>query len=316
MGKLVGNKYLIGDVHLGRVFKNDVPLHRRGQRETMLREAFISELNEGVSNPEAEMVVQVGDLFDKVLVSLDVLIDTMNLIKDKALTNPEKLFVFMAGNHDISRHNEKKSCFEILSILLYNVTNVIFVINEPKELGDLLAIPFKYEPFEERISKLSGKFECIVTHEDEDVLIANQSQLKNLLTTNGRIYNGHIHLKSEHVLFENVGSVMPLAHSEDAEGNLFISLTVEELNLIDADVLKNHCVRIKLKPGEVAPDPVDCLQWKLVKGDSEEDALDDVFDAECEDLQIERRLREKLKPLGTFEKVWVLYQEKRIEGII
>ena len=57
----------IGDAHLGRVFKTNVALHRRGEYEKKqmdtFKELLFAECPD--ENPTGYLKVQVGDLFDK-----------------------------------------------------------------------------------------------------------------------------------------------------------------------------------------------------------------------------------------------------------
>ena len=55
---------LIGDPHLGRVFKTNVPLDRRGEREVMMQNQFWDEIHS-----IDDLIVIVGDLFDHWYVS-------------------------------------------------------------------------------------------------------------------------------------------------------------------------------------------------------------------------------------------------------
>lgn len=305
--------HLIGDCHLGRVFKNDVPLNRRGEREAIFQQKFVEELRKGGAYPTC---VQVGDLFDKAVVSLETLLFTMRVIREVAGEFPNTQFLFMAGNHDISRQSDRTSCFEVLTQLLKDVSNVRFALDTPLvHGGEMLLIPFSYGDFAEKLRGLTGKYRFICTHEDESVLIANRKELQKLLAEGGQVLNGHIHLSSDMGFFRNVGSLLPLAHGEDGEEEMFLTLAASDLPHIDPALLKNMCVRIRLEPGEVAPDPIDCLQWKIERV-RPETSLAEVFDEEVSGgLNVENMLREKLTPLGTFEFVWDIYQEKKLEGV-
>ena len=55
--EIAGHKFkLIGDPHLGRVFKTGVPTHRLGDRERLVEEQFYAEISDRTSVPVIIMV--------------------------------------------------------------------------------------------------------------------------------------------------------------------------------------------------------------------------------------------------------------------
>ena len=123
---------LIGDPHITRKFERNVPLARRGEREELLFSQFERELNEG----DEEMVVMVGDLFEKPICSLTDLHRILTMVLSAAETNPERLFVLMAGNHDRSAQQNDHGAFDILSLFHLRLPN-LFVLTEPAMIGDV-----------------------------------------------------------------------------------------------------------------------------------------------------------------------------------
>ena len=60
--EIAGHKFkLIGDPHLGRVFKTGVPTHRIGERETDVTLDFTQQVSSSDNTP----IIVMGDLFDK-----------------------------------------------------------------------------------------------------------------------------------------------------------------------------------------------------------------------------------------------------------
>jgi hypothetical protein len=83
---------LLGDPHLGRTFRNNVPLHRRGEREAMIWQRSEREIR----GTEAATHVCLGDLFDAPLVSFDTIWRTAMAYWAAPETTR---FVVLQGNH-------------------------------------------------------------------------------------------------------------------------------------------------------------------------------------------------------------------------
>ena len=96
---------ILGDVHLGKVFVNNVPLNRRGDHEKIVWKEFERQLD-----PEgAEVHVNLGDLFDRPYVPYSVLDRAAQLYLNAARSHPDTEFVVLRGNHDASRDMEAVS---------------------------------------------------------------------------------------------------------------------------------------------------------------------------------------------------------------
>lgn len=100
----------LGDAHLGRVFKEGVPLHRLGERERNVNMEFMASLVEDVE-PE-DLVVQTGDLFDGFNVPNDVLLFAKHAVASAAEKTGAQ-YIFYRGNHDASRDTSKVSAFDL-----------------------------------------------------------------------------------------------------------------------------------------------------------------------------------------------------------
>ncbi len=113
-----GGPAVIGDPHLGKKFTTGVPLHRRGERERLQYDLFRKELEDGAQS--SNIVVMMGDLFDKYEVDAADLYDVALIYKDVASTFSGTIFVVLRGNHDVSRYIAKKSSFDLLAIILWS----------------------------------------------------------------------------------------------------------------------------------------------------------------------------------------------------
>ena len=88
--------YILGDTHLDRRFVSNVPLHRRGERERMVWDQFVRELDP----QRCEYHIHMGDLFDKPVVSLSMILKTATAYLSAAKAHPNTKFRILRGNHD------------------------------------------------------------------------------------------------------------------------------------------------------------------------------------------------------------------------
>ena len=114
---------ILGDPHVGKVFLNNVPLHRRGDHEKIVWKEFERQLD-----PEgAEVHVNLGDLFDRPYVPYSVLDRAAQLYLNAARSHPDTEFVVLRGNHDASRDMEAVSAFDIFAGLVTGEPNITVV---------------------------------------------------------------------------------------------------------------------------------------------------------------------------------------------
>lgn len=267
---------ILPDTHLGRTFTNNVPLHRRGERERTLWEKFEQELD-----PQGETLhVHVGDLFDKAIVSYDVLFKAAELYRRAALAHPKTTFVVLRGNHDASRDLEHRSAFDLFIEMTCWVENIV-VLREPMILGDMAFFPWSpITSAEEMVRSVTGTGDSIAFgHWDTDL----RSDPFNLIPTKvlaergfTKAYTGHVHLaqkfQRDDVDVDVVGSLIPFAHGEDPTGETYVTLSLDEARA--AGDLHNKCVRIRLQPGEIYDLTIDCLQLQVERADVCEEPLD------------------------------------------
>jgi predicted phosphodiesterase len=275
--------HLIGDPHFGKDFRNGTPLHRRGEREKMQRDQFILELN----TPNVEMIVMVGDLFDKPFVPLPVLSQVIGDVVDVAQARRGVKFVFMAGNHDKSRQLDVRGAWDIFRLAVGWLPNVV-VVDDFASDGDVVFFAWRWDSSAElqvmdlvddktftHINHVIGHWDMKDFGGDTSHMVPVTALLQGF-GPNVSIYSGHYHEEKDYqvegINIHCTGSMQPYAHGE---GDMYVTLTVEEA--LARDDLENLCVRILLEPGEVMPE-IDCLQLtrKAVDGELEEVELEAV----------------------------------------
>lgn len=296
--KGVGN--LFTDSHIGRIYKNGVPLNRLGDREKLVMDKFEEELSQTCSE---KTIIHLGDIFNAPVVPLDVIKETYCLIYNMALRNSDHTYWFVAGNHDLSRNSERTDALEILSILLAPFKNVKFVLKEPTMIhGNLVAVPYSYTKSNEEM--LGKYFKCgnnpkiFVGHFEEPID-------PYLSTKNIDIYSGHIHKQHRNGNVFFIGSSLPVVHGEESNDDMFVTLSLDEvLCKKETGELKNKCVRVVLKEGEVLPDDIDCLQ--LLAKKNEEEVVSDLS-VDFESFDVEKLFRECLSDNPLTDSLWEKY---------
>lgn len=273
---------LIGDTHLGKEYKTGVPLNRRGEREALFFKEFERQLF-----TSACVVVQLGDLFDSFIVSLDVINKTYETIKKAATSAPERTFIFLQGNHDCSRDSAKTSAFYILSVLCNELKNVIFVLNEPINFKDLFIVPWSYTKPLKTMLEGVVKDKYVLGHFEEPCD-------PYLLSLPNKVYSGHIHKKHTTGNITYVGSLLPIAHGEESDDSLFETVDLRAVLERSPESLKNKCVRVILKEGETLPVGIDCLQL-IAKREEKEETTNIKVDLDLESFKIEDIFNECLK---------------------
>lgn len=282
----------IGDVHLGRVFKNGVPLNRRGEIESL----FVKEFAKQLAIPREKNVVQLGDLFDSPQVPNEVLWTAYTEISKAAKASPEQNFYFVAGNHDLPKDTEDVPAIKILSRLLSGEPNVHFVLDEPVVVDKTTLIPWSYTtPVSEFLKDVKTQF--IAGHFEEP--------LDPLLDSMGLVtYSGHIHKRHTNGKVQFVGSILPIAFGEESDNEFMQTVTLKEL---DGKDWHDKRVRVLLGKGEEAPVDLDCLQLVVKYAESEEE--NNVLDVSLEDFDFKELFMQELGPSGKAEELWEKYKK-------
>lgn len=254
---------LIGDPHLGRVFKTGVPTHRIGEREADV----LLDFNLRVLTVDDVPIIVMGDLFDKYSVSENIVLDVAETLN--AATEWKKVYV-LRGNHDSTRDSVRKGSFDVLEKLCPKVVFVKGIYEIQLENGYLAL--FGYDAFKsaaELANQLTANCNYLAAFGHYD-LTSHGSDF-NLVPTEVfaelRIpvaYTGHIHkaqtIERHGVTVHAVGSMQPYAHGEQAEDDLlYHTLTLDEFNARNPEDFLDVNLRILLKGGEVFDQQVDCL---------------------------------------------------------
>lgn len=284
---------LIGDPHLGRKFETGVPLHRRGERERRQLENFKAQLAQ-----EAGMVVVVGDLFDHPHVGFKVVLDAYQAIV--AAANDDREIFVMAGNHDLPRNLEAVGAFEMLEALLAEVPDVQ-VVRVPRVYEGVALFPWQWNRAAlEQVDDVSAPAQLAIGHWDlqsfggDDSHMAPTVALKAKFGDDLAIYSGHYHLPGEYQVDGHTvictGSMEPYSHAEDPTGDLYVTLTLAEIEA--RDDLHDKVVRVLLAEGEELPVDVDCLALTAKRA-----AKEAAGEVSLGDFDWSTILAEKLAPL-------------------
>ena len=280
---------LLGDTHLGREFKHNVPLARRGERERLVLQQFKAELTTAAIE-RVPVHIHMGDLFDKPQVSYAALVHAACIYRDAASNSPGTTFYILQGNHDDSRDLAEVTAWDVFQGLIVTSPN-IRCVTEPLLCERFALIPWHptrtaleaVEMIARGIELTGMRPKAAYGHWDVDP----RSHPHNLIPTKElaalgitHAYTGHVHrpdsFTRDGVAVTVVGSMQPYAHGEDAgQGWVrYLTLTLEQFRSVEAlteicpDRHKDDCLRIRLAPGEEAPDPIDCLQWQVECGEA------------------------------------------------
>lgn len=267
---------LIGDPHLGREFKEGVPLHRLGEREEMVWASF----KEALSVP-CDVSVCMGDLFDKFVVPPEIVLRAAELYRKQGGTGRE--FVILRGNHDASRDVDRRSSYDLFSEILRGTPGVMVVKDEPMLLDYPRATNlafFPWHPFinaAEMVDKLEGDFVAAFGHWDRVAFGDHRDNLIPLDQLAGRcklVFSGHDHNPCRYddrgVEVVYTGSLQPYSHGEDPDGDRYV--TVYGADALDklGDAAASKCIRLRLERGSDVPPRPDCLQFQIDWIDPEE----------------------------------------------
>jgi DNA repair exonuclease SbcCD nuclease subunit len=265
--------HTIGDPHLGKRFVNGVPLHRRGEREKMVRERFVDELL-----VPCDFNVCMGDLLDKMVVDIATVLFAADEYRHAAAVRPNTLFIVLRGNHDASRDADKRSSFDLFRELVRGVPNIVVVDDCASSIGDLLFFPWhpfktaaevvEQIPADEYRRFRNGQHPICFGHWDikdfdgQNTNLVPVEQLKKLQPA--QVITGHYHKAGVYdvdgLQVEVTGSLQPYAHGEETDESLYVTRKLEELG-DDLSIYKDKCLRVLLKPGQSLPDVgIDCLQ--------------------------------------------------------
>lgn len=304
-----GQTYLIqtiGDPHLGRNCRNNSK-HRLGDREDSIKQTFYRKLRSHVG-----MTVIMGDLFDKVTVTNEWLDFAIKAIEDAANEFPDRLFIILNGNHDLTKDKSRISSFNLLQ-KYFNSLNLrnLFIVSDTTsnmyiEKLNLTLCFTHYDPFEkldgnvtvDQLYTVKDSFKVAFGHFETESFgsdkFINREVPDTLLSEFDLIVSGHIHkpylLKIKGVDIVVTGSMQPYAFGEEIseDGSLYVTLSLDELTTIlekDPNTFSNSNVRVLYKSNQDLPDPFDCYSttYKLITEDNQVETI--TFDTDTLSFQ-------------------------------
>lgn len=234
-----------------------------------------------LKDPLAEFHICLGDLFDKAVVSYDVIDRAAELYLDAARRFPNVTFIIVKGNHDWQRDLDRKSAFDLFTSIVQQQENIQVVDLFYKVDNDFAV--FAWHPTitaADMVFACGGEYRTAYGHWDIEGYGDHNPNLIPLeeLAAHGVKFavTGHIHKTSswwdkEHDVEVLVfGSMQPYAHGEEITDDLYVSLTLDQLASTDLD-LTSRCVRILLNEGETFDDELDCLQLTIKRADERDD---------------------------------------------
>lgn len=232
--------FLLGDPHLGRSFLNGTPLHRRGERESLVWRDFQAALDRA---GDCDLHICLGDLFDKWIVSFDLILNVADAYQKAARRNPQCEFFVLKGNHDWTRDLERRSAFDVFAALVADVPNVT-IVKDMLHLAGTDIVLYPWHPLWDAKEKLaSSPAKVLFGHFDTE--FGDHNMVPTELNFD-RIYTGHVHKADRFTRHGTevviVGSMQPYAHGEEADDSLYVTLTPDQIPT--AGDLRDKCVRI------------------------------------------------------------------------
>lgn len=257
----------IGDCHLGRKFKNNVFLDRKGEYENKQYSVLKEQLNRGVRGKH-KVTVQLGDWFDKAVVSNFDILESLKILKEYEEDESKPDLVIMSGNHDDSRSNTEPTSWDILSNYFNKSHKVIFVktwlVHQLPNDEMILFVGWNInqnvvEAFKEANSLGFRNIKMVYCHLDRvsygddtnvipyDFLAAEGVQV---------VVSGHEHkpyqFHEQGMQIIGTGSLLPYSHAEDTEGEHYITFkSLDDLNNYGVENLKDKHVRLYVKEEEL-----------------------------------------------------------------
>lgn len=291
---------IIGDPHLGRVFTANVPLDRRGERERMMLEQFNKEL----TTPE-KLVIIIGDLFDTPKVPYQYVLKTIMLLQEHAFKHPDKKYIIIAGNHDISPSDATVGAFELLEVSTLAIEN-IHVLRKPTTMCGVVFFPWEWgRSALEQLDDITLWTDTAVGHWDlvdyggDTGHLCPAKELQEQGVKN--IISGHWHLAGDYTVDGvNVlctGSMQPMTHAEDPEGKMYVTLTPEEYARAKAEDFRDKYIRIRGADVDGIEAPPTCLGFKTERVSKEQKVEEKVTlgDFDIEKI-LDKHLKEKSVP--------------------
>lgn len=305
---------LIGDPHATKKFQVGVPIARKGEREEMLMQDLENRLQSNGENA----IVMVGDLFEHPLCSISDAYRIISMILNAAKKFPNTKYIMNAGNHDVSPQLSSINTFDILKLFHQTEPN-LYILTKPMVIDDMAIFPWEWDrkPLEQLEDVRGQSFKHAIGHWDlvdysgkNDGYMCPASELIAMGAEG--IYSGHWHLPGIYYVDDIpvfcTGSMQPMSHSQDPEGKLYITLTLDEYLESDQEDFKDKYVRVVLTEGQEVDKPEDCLGFKVQKAKNPDDiymqeiVVDDfdlkkVIEDNLEKYQVRHDIQDEIKKM-------------------
>lgn len=271
---------VMGDPHLGRRFITGVPLHRAGEREREILAAFKDSLS-----GKYDVHVCMGDLFDKAVVTLDVIREAAAIYRQAAMVHNRSHLIVIKGNHDAGGDEEKTTAFDVFVDLVAGHENIgiaawdqVLWVAKP-DCYSLAFVPWSRQKSSVEMVETIDKADAVFGHWD----IHSFGNDRNLVPTEALagctplVITGHDHTPTRFerhgVEVIGTGSLQPFTHGEDPMGEVYRTLGLADALALPAAERERLCLRVVVDHDEVVPfDELDCRQLDIVRRDTVVDA--------------------------------------------
>lgn len=266
----------IGDPHIGRVFKNNVPKDKLGIREKLIKKDFIALLNP-TNSPD--FVIGMGDLLDKTTVKNSDVLFVIKELEKAAILNPKIKYVMLAGNHDLVKDKTQKSSYDVIyeyfnKSLIKNIyvtlsDSMTFQLDDNTQVCFVPYSPFNNLTFNINLNKkliAFGHWEITDFSKITGIESLNEYGVQEIILKHADlIVTGHEHKPNFYPKLKTyvTGSMQPYAHGEQlADEILYVTHTLKKAtaNLaIDDKHYSNSNLRITLDSEEEPLKNISCL---------------------------------------------------------
>lgn len=270
----------IGDVHLGKTFKTGVSSSKLGVRESLIVKDLSDLMFPPADSPITHVVI-VGDLFDKYIVSPNIVMIAYDLLMKASDKYSHIEYFLIPGNHDFSRDITKKSSYSLLYLMLQGLPNIHIVYDKfiYHEVDEDNALYFdSYDAFHKE--REESYYNYPFKKDTNIISFGHWDSIKNefgsyyphkdIVEYSSTIVSGHIHtpeqFESEGVQYIYTGSLQPYSHAEDPHNQFYITIQYDVLesyfekeSTTELEKLSTKNVRISCYPGYVLPFELECL---------------------------------------------------------
>lgn len=282
-GNIIQN---IGDVHLGRIFKSNVLLTRRGEyeakQEAVLQQELHKKLDASTVLLPGKGVIrcQVGDWFDKANVANRAVLTSWALLRNYEMTEQVPLYI-ISGNHDDSKSLSEVTSWDVLATFFSQSNQVVFVkkwaVHTFPDGTQVLLVGWNIsnsaaEAYVQAVDAGYTNIKVVVCHLDR-VSYGDDSNVipYDFFLSKGIEYviSGHEHkpymFRENNMQVIGTGSLLPYSHAEDPEQKHYITFrSIDEM--LEHGLASLIDMHVRLYTDDVASVPeVDCLSLQINK---------------------------------------------------